>query len=160
MRQNDPVTGLYRTLLAFAGIGVVILVAGLVEFAYFEPISPSGVHGHIVGIYHYDPTSHQTTGSDRQVFARSDQFAAVVDWSGLPDSITVQGVWFDSFENVVGRAGPGLPSSLHDETIIPAEVQKNLKYHIPGRYIFAIERLVDGQPVEVLARRIVEVQRT
>lgn len=160
MRQNDPVTGLYRTLLAFAAVAILILVAGLAEFAYFEPVSPSGLHARIVGIYAYDPTSHTTSGPDRQAFARADQFAAVVDWSGLPDTETFQGIWFDSFQNVVGSQGPGTPSALRDHTIIPAEVESGLKYHLPGQYIFVVERLSGGQPVEVLARRVVEVQRT
>lgn len=160
MGQNDPVTGLYRLLLGFAAVGVVILVAGLVEFAYFEPINSSGLHARIVGVYLYDTHSHTTSGPDSQVFSRSDQFAAVVDWSGLPDTTYVQAIWFDSFENVVGRVGPAQPSDLKYTTVIPAEVQSDLKYHLPGQYIFAIERTVDGQPVEVLARRIIEVQRT
>ena len=159
MRQSDPVTALYRTLLVFAAVGILILVAGLAEFAYFEPFNPSGLHARIVGVYHYDPTTHKTSGPDQRVFSRSDQFAAVVDWSGLPDSISVQAIWFDSFENIVGSAGPDTPSALQDETTIPAEIQKNLKFHLPGQYIFAIERVSGGQPVEVLARRIVEVQR-
>jgi hypothetical protein len=160
VRQSDPVTGLYRTLLAFAAVGVLILIAGLAEFAYFEPINPSGFHVRIVGIYDYDPSSHTTSGPDRQTFGREDNFAAVVDWSGLPASETVQAVWLDSFENVVGGAGPAQSSALQDHTIIPADIETGLKFHLPGQYIFAIERLSGGQPVEVLARRIVEVQRT
>lgn len=160
MRQSDPVTALYRTLLVFAAVGILILVAGLAEFAYFEPVGSSGLHARIVGVYQYDATSHTTSGPDRQAFGRSDQFAAVVDWSGLPDTETVQAIWFDSFENVVGSEGPGRPSALKDRTVIPAEIENGLKYHLPGQYIFAVERLSGGQPVEVLARRIVEVQRT
>lgn len=160
MRQSDPVTGLYRTLLAFAAAGVLILVAGLAEFAYFEPVNPSGLHARIVGIYRYDPTSHTTSGTDRQAFGRTDQFAAVVDWSGLPETESFQAIWFDSFENVVGGQGPGRPSELKEHTIVPAEIENGLKFHLPGQYIFVVERLSGGQPVEVLARRIVEVQRT
>ena len=159
MRQNDPVTALYRTLLVFAAVGVLILVAGLAEFVYFEPIGSSGLHARIVGVYRYDPSTHQTTGKDQQVFMRADQFAAVVDWSSLPDTIDVQALWYDSFENVVGSIGPDRPSSLRDKSTIPAEVPKNLTLHLPGEYIFAVERVSSGQPVEVLARRIVDVRR-
>lgn len=158
--QSDPVSGLYRTLLAFAAVGVIILTAGLVEFAHFEPIAVSGLHARIVGVYRYDPATHQTSGPDTQTFARADDFAAVVDWSGLPDSITVQALWYDGFQNVVGSAGPDRPSALREDTTIPAAVPADLKFHLPGEYIFAIERVVDGQPVEVLARRFVEVERT
>lgn len=159
-RQSDPVSALYRTLLAFAVVGAVILAAGLAEFAHFEPLSVSGLHARIVGVYHYDPTTHQTSGPDSQTFSRADDFAAVVDWSGLPDSITVQALWYDGFENIVGSAGPDRPSALHEQTTIPAAVPRDLKFHLPGEYIFTIERVVDGQPVEVLARRLIEVERT
>jgi hypothetical protein len=158
---RDPVIVLYRTLLVFGLVGILILSAGLVEFLNFEPVgAASGLHAHIAGVFHYDPATHKTYGRDEHTFARSDQFAAVVDWSGLPDTVTVEAVWFDSFQNVVGSAGPNKPSALKDDTTIPAAVPSNLKYHLPGEYIFAIERLVSGQPVEVLARRIVDVLRS
>ncbi len=159
-RQADPVSAPYRTLLVFAAVGVLILVAGVVEFAHFEPFSSSGLHAHIVGVFQYDPGTSQTSGPDRQRFGRAEDFAAVVDWSGLPDSVSVQAVWFDSFQNIVGSAGPDKPSALAEHTTIPAAVPKDLKFHLPGEYIFAVERLTNGQPVEVLARRIIEVQRT
>jgi hypothetical protein len=38
-------------------------------------------------------------------------------------------------------------------------VPHDLKYHLPGEYIFAVERLAGGRPVEVLGRRLVEVLR-
>ena len=160
MRQSDPVAGLYRTLLVFAAVGILILAAGLAEFAYFEPVNPSGLHVHIVGVFHYDPATNQTSGPDEQTFGRADQFAAVVDWSGLPNTVTVQALWFDSFQNVVGSAGPNVPSEMAGDKVIPAAVPKDLKFHLPGEYIFAVERVVGGQPVEVLGRRIVEVDRS
>lgn len=159
--QRDPVTVLYRTLLVFAAVGVLILIAGVGEFLYFEPVGASqGLNAHIVGVFHYNPTARQTFGPNTQTFSRGDQFAAVVDWSTLPDSITVQAVWIDSFQNIVGTAGPDKPSELQGEGTIPAEVPPNLRYHLPGGYIFAVERVVNGQAVEVLGRRIVEVERT
>jgi hypothetical protein len=157
--QRDPVVGLYRTLQALALVGILILAAGLIEFLHFEPIGEAdNFHAHIVGVFHYDPTTRRTYGPDEQAFTRSDQFAAVVDWSGIPGSITVQALWFDSFENIVGSAGPNTASALKDHTIIAANVPSSLKYHLPGEYIFAVERLAGGQPVEVLGRRIIEVQ--
>ena len=161
VRPSDPVLGLYRTLLAFGAVGLLILATGLVEFLYFEPIGQSvGLHARIVGVFHYDPATHMTYGPDEQSFARSDQFAAVVDWSGLPDTITVQAVWYDSFQNAVGGVGPDRPSALKNDTIVPAAVPHDLHFHLPGEYIFAIERLEGGQPVAVLARRLIEVRRT
>ena len=114
----------------------------------------------VVGVYAYNPAGKQTSGADRERFARNEDFAAVVDWSGLPDNITVEAVWFDSFENIVGSVGPGTPSRLRDQTIVTAEAPKGLKYHLPGQYIFAIERLDNGgRPVEVIGRRVVYVER-
>ena len=143
----------YRTIIAYGAIGIVIFVAGFIEFVHFEPFGHgSGVHAHISGVFSYDPKTKTTTGSDRSTFARSEQFAAVVDWSGIPDTLNVQAVWIDSFQNVVGSAGPAT-------SIVPAEVPEGLKYHLPGQYIFAVERLEGGRPVEVLGRRIVFVDR-
>jgi hypothetical protein len=157
---HDPVNTLYRIVLAYGVIAVLILIAGAAEFAYFEPFSKSsGLEVHVVGVFEYDPATRQTSGPDQRTFTRGDSFAAVVDWSGLPNNITVQAVWFDGFENVVGGVGPGHPSELATSTIIPALVPQGLKFHLPGEYIFAVERLNGTLPVEVLARRIVLVER-
>ena len=151
----------YRTLLAYGAIGIVIFIAGFFEYFHFEPFLPSsGAQAHIAGVFKYDPASKATTGPDRATFARSDEFAAVVDWSGLPDTLNVEAIWYDSFENIVGSVGPGSPSALRDQTIVPAAVPQGLKYHLPGQYIFAVERLAGRRPVEVLGRRIVFVDRT
>jgi hypothetical protein len=158
---RDPVFTLYRTLLAYGAVAVFILAAGLIEFIHFEPfVETGGAHVHIAGVYAYDPVTKKTSGPDRRAFARDESFAAVVDWSTLPNSITVEAIWYDSFENVVGQVGPGKPSELKDMTVIPSGVPAGLKYHLPGDYIFAVERLAGGQAVEVLARRIVVVERT
>ncbi len=156
----DPVRTLYRTLLAYVVVGVLILVAGVAEYVNFEPfVANATAQARVSGVYLYDPTSETTKGVDRDTFKRSDQFAAVVDWTGLPDAITVQAVWYDSFENIVGRVGPATPIDLRDETIVPAVVPVGLKYHLPGQYIFVIERVDNGRPVEVLGRRVVYVER-
>lgn len=158
--QRDPVVTLYRVLLGCATAGVLILVAGLGEFAYFEPFTQtSGVHADISGVFSYDPSTHQTSGPNRSVFRRTEQFAAVVNWSSLPPNITAQAIWYDGFGNVVGEVGPAAPSALQDHTVIPAELPQGLPYHLPGQYIFAVERVQDGLPVEVLARRLIEVTR-
>lgn len=159
--SRDPVLTPYRTLLAYGAVGVVIFVAGFFEYLHFEPFQlGSGVKAHISGVFEYDATTKTTTGPDRATFARADQFAAVVDWSGLPDNLNVDAIWYDSFQNIVGSVGPGKPSDLRDQTIVPAAVPEGLKYHLPGQYIFAVERLDGGRPVEVLGRRIVFVDRT
>jgi hypothetical protein len=159
--QRDPVVTLYRTLLVYGLVGLVILTAGLVEFLHFEPFgSNAGVRAHVAGVYLYDPSTGQTSGPDRTTFSRGEQFAAVVNWAELPDSLTVEAVWYDSFGNIVGQVGPGRPSILQDRDVIPAKKPSGLKFHLPGEYIFAVERVEGGQPVEVLARRLIEVERT
>ena len=156
----DQLKTLYRTLLVFATVAVVILAVGLVEFVYFEPPGQtSGARAHIVGVYRYDATTHQTAGGDQSEFARSDRFAAIVDWSSIPDNLTVDARWYDDFGSLRGSAGPGKPSDLSGEKVIPVLVPEGNRYVLPGRYTFVVERLEKGMPVEVIGRRFVLVDR-
>jgi len=151
---------LYRTLLVFATVGVVILAIGLVQFAYFErPGEASGVKASIVGVYKYDPATGQTTGPDRSEYARNEQFAAVVEWSSIPSNITVDARWYDSFGSIEGGVGPGTPADLANHKTVPVQVPEGYHYVLPGRYTFVVERLEDGVPVEVLGRRFLLVDR-
>jgi hypothetical protein len=157
----DPVRTLYRTLLVFDIVAILILAIGLGEFLYFEPPGRhTGLTATIVGVYQYDPTSNKTFGPDRSSFTRTQLFAAAVDWKSLPPNITVDARWYDSFEAIVGRVGPGTPAQLANETVVPVGVPTNLKHNLPGQYLFVVERLENGIPVEVLARRIVIVERS
>jgi hypothetical protein len=156
----DPVRTLYRTLLVFDIVAILILAVGLGEFLYFEPAGQTTGASVRVAIYQYDSTTNKPIGPERSTFARAQFFAAVVDWSSLPQDIIVDARWYDSFEAVVGRVGPGTPSQLAATTTIPVGVPKGLKYNLPGQYIFVVERLEGGVPVEVLARRLVLVERT
>ena len=157
----DQLRTLYRTLLVFATVGVIILATGLVEFAYFEPPGQTtGARAHIVGIFKSDPATKQTVGPDRSEFARNEEFAAVVDWSSIPANLTVDARWYDSFGSIDGQVGPSTPPALANDTIIPVVVPPGYHYVLPGRYTFVVERLKDGVPVEVLARRFVVVDRT
>jgi len=56
--------------------------------------------------------------------------------------------------------GPGTPSEVSNEHIVPVEVPPGFRYVLPGRYTFVVERLRQGVPVEVLARRFVVVDRS
>lgn len=156
----DQLRTLYRTLLVFATVAVVILGIGLVEFVYFEPPGQtSGLKAHIVGVYRYDAATHQTVDGDKSEFSRTDQFAAVVDWSSLPVNLTVDARWYDDFGSIRGSAGPGKPSDLATSSVIPVLVPPGNRYVLPGRYTFVVERLENGMPVEVVARRLVLVDR-
>jgi hypothetical protein len=157
----DPVRTLYRALLVFDIVAILILAIGLGEFLYFEPPGQtSGLKATIVGVYQYDPSTQTTSGPDRRTFLRTEQFAAVVNWASLPQNITVDARWYDSFEAIVGRVGPGTPAELAGQTIVPVGVPAGLKHNLPGQYVFVVERLQNGVPVEVLARRIVLVERS
>ena len=158
---DNQVRALYRTLLIFATVGGVILALGLVEFVYFEPPGQvSGAKARIVGVYQYDPTSRTTFGPDRSSFKRSEEFAAFVDWSTLPSGIAVDARWYDAFGDVVGRVGPSTPPELTGMTVVPVIVPPGFKHNLPGIYTFVVERFSGGVPVEVLARRIVLVERS
>lgn len=158
----DQLRVLYRTLLLFATVGVVILCIGVVQFVYFErPGEETGVKAHVVGVFRYDPTTKTTTGPDRSEFARSDEFAAVVDWASLPANLVVDARWYDTFGSMRGQVGPAHPADLKPESTIPVEVPPDLHFVLPGRYTFVVERIgTDGVPVEVLGRRFVLVDRT
>lgn len=156
----DQLRVLYRTLLVFATVGVVILAVGLLEFAYFErPGEASGIHAHIAGVFKYDPATGRTSGQDRTEFARDEVFAAVVDWSSIPGSTLVDARWYDTFGSIEGHAGPAAASALVNDSVVPVAVPDGYHYVLPGRYTFVVERLQDGVPVEVIARRFEVVDR-
>ncbi|TMC52139.1 MAG: hypothetical protein E6J20_12985 [Chloroflexi bacterium] len=156
----DQLRILYRTLLVFATVGVLILATGLVEFAYFEPPGQTtGAKAHIVGVFRFDPVTKQTVGADRSEFARDEEFAAVVDWSTIPANLTVDARWYDAFGSIDGQVGPSNPPALANDTVIPVQVPPGYHYVLPGTYTFVVERLKDGVPVEVLGRRFVVVDR-
>ena len=157
----DQVRTLYRTLIAYALVATVILTLGLIEFVYFEPPGEtSGASARIAGVFAYEPATGTVVGTDSSTFTRSQDFAATVDWTGLPPNLSVDARWYDSFGNVVGRVGPSTPAKLGPTTLVPVIVPPGpLHHNLPGHYSFVVERLQDGRPVEVLARRIVLVER-
>jgi hypothetical protein len=157
----DQLRVLYRTLLVFATVGVVILTIGLIQFAYFErPGEASGIHARLVGVFKYDPTTAKTSGPDRTEFHRDEQFAAVVDWSSVPANVPVDARWYDTFGSIEGYVGPAAAKDLVNPSVVPVAVPQGYHYVLPGRYTFVVERLQGGVPVEVLARRFEVVDRT
>jgi hypothetical protein len=157
----DQLRVLYRTLLVFATVGTVILGIGFVQFVYFErPGEETGVKARIVGVYRYDPGSGKTIAPDHSEFARSDAFAAVVDWSSVPSNLVVDARWYDTFGSMRGSVGPARAGDLVSDGTIPVEVPEGFRYVLPGRYTFVVERFEGGVAVEVLARRFVLVDRT
>ena len=156
----DQLKVLYRTLLVFATVGAVILAIGIIQFVYFEPLGQTtGVQARIVGVYQYDPATKTTIDGDRSEFPRTEEFAAKVDWSSLPNNLSVDARWYDSFGSLRGQVGPGSPSSLADKSVIPVDVPPGFHFVLPGRYTFVVERIKNDVPVEVLGRRFVLVDR-
>lgn len=163
MRATSPYDWLqtmYRTMLGYGAVAILILVVGLVEFVHFEPPGQvSGSHARIVGVFDYNHLANSTYGPDSNRFPRSQEFAAVVDWSSIPPGTEVDARWFNGFGETVGQVGPATPLDLPNPSIVAVRAPKGLTHNLPGHYIFVVERLQDGQAVEVLARRIVLVER-
>ena len=157
----DHTQTLYRTLLVFATVAVLALVVGLIEFVYFEPPGKvSGATATIVGVYDYDSSTRMTSGADHSAFPRTQQFAAVVDWSSVPPNMKVDARWYDAFGDVVGHVGPTTADQLSNSSVVPIVVPKEFHHSLPGQYLFVVERFEGSVPVEVLARRIVRVERS
>jgi hypothetical protein len=157
---SDEITPLYRAIKLVGGMAIVIFVAGGLEFLSFEPPGQAtGTVARIEGVYAYNPDTKSIGGAPSEHFARGQPFAAVVDWSSIPAGTQVAARWFDSFGEVVGQVGPG-PAEAMTEAMVPVALPAGLKQNIPGTYLFVVERISRGQPVEVLARRLIEVERT
>jgi hypothetical protein len=157
---DDEIAPLYRAIKLVGGLAIVIFLAGALEFLSFEPPGQAtGTVARIQGVYAYNPETRSVNGASAEHFARSQPFAAIVDWSSIPAGTDVAARWFDSFGEVVGQAGPGSAGSM-TEAVVPVALPLGLKQNIPGTYLFVVERISRGQPVEVLARRLIEVDRT
>jgi hypothetical protein len=156
---SDEITPLYRAIKLVGALAIVIFLAGALEFLSFEPPGQAtGTVARIQGVYAYNPDSKSVTGRPAEHFPRSQPFAAVVDWGSIPTGTVVAARWFDSFGEVVGQVGPG-PAETMTEPSVPVALPSGLKQNIPGTYLFVVERISGGQPVEVLARRLIEVER-
>jgi hypothetical protein len=158
--RPDEILPLYRAIRLVGLMALLIFAVGLVEFLSFEPPGQAtGTTARITGVYAYDPNGGQVKGQAQERFPRDQPFAAVVDWSSIPAGTVVAARWFDSFGEVVGQVGPR-PAGSIDAAAVPVALPEGLQRNIPGTYLFVVERISHGQAVEVLARRLVEVERT
>ena len=156
----DDVRPLFRAILAFGALALVILTVGFAEFVYFEPPGQrTTTQARIEGVYAYDASAKNVTGSDRDSFNRDEGFAAVVDWASLPPDVVAGARWYDSFGDVVGSVGPAPAAQLQDRSVVAVESPSGGERNLPGHYLFVVERYSKGQPIEVLGRRIVVVRR-
>ena len=155
----DEILPLYRAVRLVGALAIVILAAGALEFLSFEPPGQAtGTIARIQGIYRYDAGRDTVAGPPMERFGRTEPFAAVVDWASIPRGTRVAARWFDSFGEVVGQVGPDQVEALGSPAV-PVALPRGLRQNIPGTYLFVVERISHGQPVEVLARRLVEVER-
>ena len=157
----DDLRPLYRVIKILGAAAIAILALGLVEFLAFEPLGQhSGLSARVEGVFRYDPAAHQTSGADSSRFSATEDFAAVIDWSSLPSSTVAGASWSNSLGTVVGGVGPKSAGQMTEaDRTVPVKVPSGLTRNIPGQYLFVVERFRSGQPVEVLARRLVLVRR-
>jgi hypothetical protein len=155
----DEILPLYRAIKLVGVLAIVIFAAGIVEFVSFEPPGQdTGAVAQITGVYAYDPAAKTTSGPSLERFQRAQPFAALVDWASITPGTEVAARWFNSFGEVVGQVGPAPAESLGAQAI-PVALPSGLRENIPGTYLFVVERISRGQPVEVLARRLIVVER-
>jgi hypothetical protein len=155
----DEILPLYRAIKLVGVLALVIFAAGIVEFISFEPPGQAtGMVAEITGIFAYDPAAKTISGPSEERFQRSQPFAAVVNWSSITPGTQVAARWFNSFGEVVGQVGPARADTIGDDAVAVA-LPPGLQQNIPGTYLFVVERISRGQPVEVLARRLVVVER-
>ena len=159
MIPRDEIRPLYLTMLTLGVLALVILAAGLVDFFAFEPLGQhTGSHATVIGVFRYDPASGQVTGPDSQRFTLDEAFAAEIDWTSLPPTMEVAARWFNTLGTTVGGVGPAPAGQLVDHSIVPVKISQGFRHNVPGDYDFVVERYQNGQPVEVLARRLVYVR--
>ena len=159
MTRGEELRPLYWAMVSLGVVGILILSAGLLDFFSFEPLGQrTGAHATVKGVFHYDPETKQVSGGDTRRFTADDAFAAEVDWTSLPASMVVDAHWFNILGTDVGGVGPQPAGELVDRSVIPVKIPEGFKHNLPGEYDFVVERYSGGQPVEVLARRLVYVR--
>jgi hypothetical protein len=155
----DEILPLYRAIKLVGVLAIVIFATGIVEFISFEPPGQdTGAVAQITGVYAYDPAAQTISGPSVERFQRSQPFAAVVDWTSITPGTEVAARWFNSFGEVVGQVGPARAETI-GAGAVPVALPSGLRQNIPGTYLFVVERIAGGQPVEVLARRLIVVER-
>lgn len=148
-------------MLALGVAALVILGLGLVTIYRFAPPGEAtGLKVRIVGVYPYDPVQHRITGAPSTYFSRTQPFAARVDWSQLPAGVVAGAHWYNALGEEVGGAGPAPARTLAArEAVVPTMTPPGLHANLPGQYTLAVARYSRGQPVELLGRTVVLVER-
>jgi hypothetical protein len=148
-------------MLALGLAGLLVLALGFAVLLRFAPPGQrTGVRAHIVGVFPCDPVACQPSGPRAIRFPRDQRFTAQVDWSSLPRDMVVGARWTDSLDDEVGTVTPQPAGLLADhEVLIPVTTPPEFHANLPGLYTLTVVRYSGGEPVELLARASVVVQR-
>jgi hypothetical protein len=159
IRAREDFRPLYWTMLGLGLVAVLILALGFVTLLRFAPPGQqTGYRAHVLGVFPYDPESGIVDGPPSTRFARNQPFAAQIDWSLLPPSMTVAARWYDSFDSEVGRVGPAPAAELdRREALVPVRTPPGYHANLPGTYTLFVVRYSGGQPVELLGKDTVVV---
>ena len=159
--QRDDFRSLYRTMLALGMAAVVILVLGFLFFLRFAPPGQAtGLRAHVQGVYAYDPHTGKVHGPASTSFPPDQPFAARVDWSSLPPTVTVGAHWYSSLEQELGGVAPRAAGDLARQgTLVTETLPRSGTENLPGEYTMVVVRYANGRAVELLARTSVLVVR-
>jgi hypothetical protein len=162
VQSEESLRPLYRLMVGSGVVAVLILALGLATILKFAPPGQaSGLKARIVGVYPYDPAAHMVTGQPSTHFSRTQPFAAKVDWSALPGGVVVGARWYNTLDQPVGGVGPAAAASLATTgALVPVMTPPGLHANLPGNYTLAVTRYSQGQPVELLGREVVLVERS
>ena len=154
---RNEIIPLYQAIVIAGIIALLVFFVGGVEFFIFEPVGQhTGLMARIEGVNLY--RDGHVDGSPRNHYSREEAFAAVVDWKSIPPDLEVTARWFNGFGELVGSVPPA-PAGQMPPDPVPVKVPAGLDKNLPGTYLFVVERVVHGQPVEVLGREFVKVER-
>jgi hypothetical protein len=161
IQARESLRPLYRVMLTLGVVALVILGLGLVTiFRFAPPGQATGLKVRIVGVYPYDPAQHRITGGPSTHFNRDQPFAARVDWSGLPPDVVAGAHWYNALDEPVGGVGPAPARTLAaNDVLVPVMTPPGLHANLPGQYTLVVVRYSHGQPVELLGRAVVLVER-
>jgi hypothetical protein len=159
---RDDFRPLYRTMVSLGTVAILILALGFLFFLHFAPPGQgTGLRARVQGVYAYDPSTKRLHGAPSTTFPPDQPFAARVDWSSLPTTVTVGAHWYNSLEQEIGGVGPASAGALARRgTPVVQTLPQGGAENLPGDYTMVVARYSNGQAVELLARTSVLVERT
>jgi hypothetical protein len=161
IQARESLRPLFRLMLTLGVVALVILGLGLATiFRFAPPGQATGLKVRILGVYPYDPVQRSITDGPSTHFARTQAFAARVDWPALPGSVVAGAHWYNTLGEPVGGVGPAPVRVLAGaDAVVPVMTPPDLHANLPGDYSLVVARYSRGQPVELLGRTVVLVER-